>query len=30
MDGPSVNWNVLDVVSEKRNENENVIGNWKL
>ena len=22
MDGPSVNWNVLDIVSEKRNENE--------
>ena len=22
MDGPSVNWNVLDIVSEKRNENK--------
>ena len=22
MDGPSVNWNVLDIVSEKKNENE--------
>ena len=22
MDGPSVNWNVFDIVSEKRNENE--------
>ena len=22
MDGPSVNWKVLDIVSEKRNENE--------
>ena len=22
MDCPSVNWNILDIVSEKRNENE--------
>ena len=22
MDGPSVNWNVLNIISEKRNENE--------